>query len=99
MDGVLNAIRGELKPASDHFYNCVMCGLCAMVCDVRITPHWVGLFSRRVVGRSGEDIDLGVNQRIQEIEEGRFQEEWKKVQALDEKELQQVIAGKDGVSK
>ena len=92
MDGVLNAIRGNLEPVSESFYNCVMCGLCAVVCDVGIKPHWVGLYSRRVMGQKNKGRDVRLQKRIQEIERRLFDPEWQRVQSLDEKELVEYAA-------
>ncbi len=82
MGGVLKAIHGELETVAESFYNCVMCGLCAMVCDVKITPHLVGLYARRVVGREQGCRDELLSKRIREIEQGTFDREWEQIRNL-----------------
>lgn len=87
MDGVLGMIRGNLESASDLFYNCVMCGLCSMVCDVGIKPQMLGLYARRVLGRDLAQQGGQLRKRVQEIAEGVFDQDWEKILNLDEKGL------------
>ena len=87
MDGVLSMIRGNLESAADLFYNCVMCGLCSMVCDVGIKPQMLGLYARRVLGRDLAHHDGQLIKRVQEIEEGVFDQDWEKILYLDEEAL------------
>ena len=87
MDGVLSMIRGNLESAADLFYNCVMCGLCSMVCDVGISPQLLGLYARRVVGRDLAQQEGQLMKRVKEIAEGAFDQEWEKILYLDEKAL------------
>jgi Fe-S oxidoreductase len=89
MGGVLKAIHGELEAVAESFYNCVMCGLCAVVCDVKITPHLVGLYARRVVGRERGCQDRFISRRIREIEQGSFDQQWEEIRSLNEKELKE----------
>jgi hypothetical protein len=58
-----------------------------MVCDVGIKPHWVGLYSRRVVGQENRGRDLELQKRIQEIEGRFFDPEWQRVQSFNESDF------------
>lgn len=88
MDGVLQALQGDFENVSDSFYNCVMCGLCAAVCEVQIAPHRVGLYARRVVGREKGCHDALVERRIQEMESGHYDRDWAKIERLEEEALE-----------
>jgi succinate dehydrogenase/fumarate reductase-like Fe-S protein len=79
MGGVRAAINGDITAVAEKFTSCVMCGLCSMVCDARIRPHRVGIYARRlsVSAHSGSAEQLYT--RIDEINTGRYAEEWERV--------------------
>jgi len=77
MSGVKAALSGDFAKVAQRFTACVMCGLCAMVCDVHIRPHRVGLWSRRIAGAFSSDPPHLTN-RLAEIDEGRFQGDWER---------------------
>ncbi|MFQ5781260.1 MAG: 2Fe-2S iron-sulfur cluster-binding protein [Nitrospiria bacterium] len=79
MGGVRAAVNGDLEAVAEKFISCVMCGLCAMVCDVRIRPHRVGTYARRLSGAFYPKEATHLLKRIDEIGSGRYDEEWKEV--------------------
>jgi len=78
MGGVRAALNGDFAACAEKFTACVMCGLCAMVCDVKILPHRVGLWSRRMHGAFVPKPPQLVT-RLAEIRDGRFQRDWEHV--------------------
>ena len=78
MGTVLAAAKGDIAPAADKFFNCVMCGACAVVCmgvaDIR--PHEVGLYARRAYGALGLGAPANLARRLEEIANGAFEAEW-----------------------
>lgn len=48
---VRQMMNGDFAAVAPAFDSCVMCGLCAFVCEVGIAPQLLGLFARRAVGR------------------------------------------------
>ncbi len=71
MGGVRAAISGEFEKTAEKFTACILCGLCASVCDVSVLPHRVGIWSRRAVAAS-LPIPDSLLLRAQEIAQGRY---------------------------
>ena len=72
---VRRSTANDFKDAAERYTTCIMCGLCAAVCDVGIAPQRVGLFAHRSVARSLE-IPPSLTARLEEIRTGRFNAEW-----------------------
>jgi len=72
---VRRSTAGDFQDAAERYTTCIMCGLCATVCDVGIAPQRVGLFAHRAVGRSLE-IPSCLTARLDEIRAGRYDAEW-----------------------
>jgi len=81
---VLKSLSGEFSSVAEMFYSCVMCGLCAAVCDVGIKPNLVGLYARRSVGASLSPFPENLSKRLQEMEHGIYASEWQKILAKNE---------------
>lgn len=91
-EGVWRAVFGDFKAVSDMFMNCVMCGLCAPVCIADIAPNFVALYASRAQGVHFTEKPIGLKQRIQAIAEGRYQEDWNRILAMTDEELQSATA-------
>lgn len=87
MGAVRAAINGEMDTVADKFTSCVMCGLCAVVCDVRIVPHRVGVWARRMHGAFYPQQALQLLHRIDDVKQGRYREEWGRIFEMNDAEL------------
>jgi succinate dehydrogenase/fumarate reductase-like Fe-S protein len=88
---VLKALSGEFSAVSEMFYNCVMCGLCAAVCDVAIKPNLVALYARRSQAAQCSPRPENLLRRLQEVESGTYALDWQKIlekggESLNEKD-------------
>jgi Pyruvate/2-oxoacid:ferredoxin oxidoreductase delta subunit len=72
---VRRSTANDFNDAAERYTTCIMCGLCATVCDVGIAPQRVGLFAHRAVGRSLA-IPPFLTARLDEIRAGRYDAEW-----------------------
>ena len=81
MGGVRAAINGELSATAEKFTSCVMCGLCATVCEVRIRPHRVGMYARRLSAAFYPKEPTQLLKRIDEIGSGKYDAEWSQMMA------------------
>jgi succinate dehydrogenase/fumarate reductase-like Fe-S protein len=81
---VVKSLSGEFADVAEMFYNCVMCGLCAVVCDVGIKPNLVGLYVRRSKGAHLSPVPENLSKRLQEMEQGIYASDWQKI--LERKE-------------
>ncbi len=91
MAGVRSAINGDLEAAANTFSSCVMCGLCASVCGAGVRPHRMGIYARRLVGAFPGEKATHLLTRINEIESGRYQEEWEGVMQACHSKIQGEI--------
>jgi ferredoxin len=72
---VRRSTAGDFRDAAERYTTCIMCGLCATVCDVGIAPQRVGLFAHRALGRTLE-VPVQLTRRIEEIRSGRYESDW-----------------------
>lgn len=93
-EGLWKTVFGDFQGAADEFMSCVMCGLCVPVCIADIASNQVGLYARRTYGVFFADRPEGLKERIQEIESGKFDPEWKKILGMGEKELEAYCAAR-----
>lgn len=87
MGGVRAAINGELATVAEKFTTCVMCGLCAAVCEVQIKPHRVGMYARRLTGAFYPKEATGLLHRIEEVRSGKYASAWDRLLSADDAAL------------
>lgn len=95
MECISDALRGDLHQAMEKSFDCVMCGLCAARCPQGIVPYNVALLCRRLHGRYLAKPSKHLEDRIKEIEAGKFDEEIGKLKKMEEKELRKRYAERD----
>ena len=71
-------------PASQR---CSVGGMCTPVCIADIAPNLVALYVSRAQGAHFTEKPQGLDTRIKEIQEGRFNSEWKAILSMNEQEL------------
>lgn len=81
------ALRGDLPELADASFDCIMCGLCVARCPGELVPPNVGLLGRRLYGKYLAPQAKHLQQRVLEIEEGRFQTELEEIKNLPLPEL------------
>ncbi|NIU82750.1 MAG: 4Fe-4S dicluster domain-containing protein [Candidatus Thorarchaeota archaeon] len=77
MDYVQAALRGDLEEVARLSFDCIGCGLCAMRCPTSIVPYNVAQLARRLYGKYVMPRAKHVDDRVREVEEGKFDEEMK----------------------
>jgi Fe-S oxidoreductase len=70
---MMNQRFDEVAPAFDE---CVMCGLCNLVCEVQIAPNLLGIYARKAVGRAAP-APPELARTMADVGEGRLAAEWK----------------------
>lgn len=61
--------------------------MCTPVCIADIAPNLVALYVSRAQGAHFTEKPVGLDIRIKEIQDGRFNDEWTKLLKMNEKEL------------
>lgn len=79
MDFVQAAIRGDFEEVAELSFDCITCGLCAIRCPAEIVPYNMALLARRLYGKYTMPKAGHVEERIKEIEHGKFDVEIKKL--------------------
>ncbi len=97
MGGVRAAINGELAAVAEKFTTCVMCGLCAAVCEVQIKPHRVGMYARRLTGAFFPKEATGLLQRIEDVRAGKYESAWSRLLSADDAALTEYCRSEESV--
>ena len=82
-----DALRGDLKEVMLKSFDCVMCGLCAARCPQGLVPYNVALLAHRLYGRYLAPSSKHLEDRIAEIEAGKFDTEIEEMEKMDVEEL------------
>ena len=69
-----------------------MCGLCTPVCIADIAPNFVALYVSRAQGAHFADKPIQLDQRIKEIEAGKFNDDWSHILKMNDAELTKLCA-------
>ncbi len=90
-----DALRGDIRAVADKSFDCVMCGLCAARCPQGLVPYNVALLCRRLYGRYLTTVSEHLDDRIGEIESGKFDAEIEGLKEAGNKELRRRYAERD----
>ena len=89
MEFVAAAMRGDLEKVVHLSMECVMCGMCAARCPAELTPFNIALLVRRIYGRHVIPPSPQLKQRLQEIGEGKFEEELHRLKKTEKAEIEE----------
>ncbi len=90
MSFVSAALRGDFATVSEKSFDCVMCHMCTSRCPRNISPRNVALLCRRLFGDHLIPKSKHLDDRIREIEKGKFDAEYEKMSKLSTEELRRV---------
>jgi heterodisulfide reductase subunit C len=90
-----DALRGDIKEVANKSFDCVMCGLCAARCPQGLVPYNIALLCRRVYGRHMAPRSEHLDERIDDIEKGKFDAELEKLKKATEEELRRRYESRD----
>lgn len=86
-DFMAEAMRGNIAAVAEKSFDCLMCGLCAARCPQGLVPYNIALLSRRIYGRYLAPKSRHLEDRIAEIEAGKFDAGIKELQTMSLEEL------------
>jgi len=92
---ISDALRGDIREVAIKSFDCVMCGLCAARCPQGLVPYNIALLCRRLYGRYLSLPSKHLEDRITEIEEGKFDAELEKLKGMEESELYRLYAERE----
>jgi len=95
MDVVQAALRGDITTTAKLSFDCLSCGLCAVRCPAEIVPYNIGQLARRMYSKYIVGPTEHVEQRVKEVEDGKFDEELNKLKAIDKPSLKKLYDTRD----
>jgi len=87
---ISDTLRGDLREVTIKSFDCVMCGLCAARCPQGLVPYNIALLCRRLYGRYLAPSSRHLEERIAEIESGKFDAELENLKNMSEDELRRL---------
>jgi ferredoxin len=81
------AMRGDIATAADLSFDCIMCGLCATRCPAEIVQYYAAILARRLYAAHLAPKSKHLQERLQQIKSGRFEEDLDRLTRLDRGEL------------
>ena len=88
MNYIAAALRNDLVRAVELSMECVMCGMCAARCPAELSPFNIALLIRRIYGRHVLHRPETLDQRLKEIQEGRFSKDLLELKTSGKAELE-----------
>jgi len=92
---ISDALRGDIKEVANKSFDCVMCGLCAARCPQGLVPYNIALLCRRLYGRHMAPRSKHLDDRIGEIDAGKFDAELEKLKKTGQDELRRRYETRD----
>lgn len=90
MDYISAAIRGDIKLASELSFDCIQCGLCTARCPGELPQYHIGQLARRLNGKYLTPKAEHLATRVQQIEEGLYEEALQNLMKKDINEIKQL---------
>ncbi|MFC2016489.1 4Fe-4S dicluster domain-containing protein [Chloroflexota bacterium] len=90
MDFMSATLRGDFSSVIEKSFDCVMCGMCAARCAQGLSPHNIALLYRRLYGHHLMPRSKHLEDRIKEIEAGKFDAEYGKLRKMSVEELRRL---------
>ena len=84
---ISDALRGDIREVASKSFDCVMCGLCAARCPQGLSPHNIALLCRRLYGRYLAPSSKHLEDRIAEMEAGKFDAELEELKNMSQDKL------------
>jgi len=90
MDYVQASLRGDIDRAAKLSFDCIQCGLCSIRCPADIKHYHLAQLARRIKGRYIDPKSSELEKMVQELKEGKYDEELEKLCDMSEEELKKV---------
>lgn len=87
MEYMSAAIAGDIERAAELSFDCVMCGLCTSRCPAEEQQYNVAILARRLYAKYIQPKAEHLEERVMQINKGRYEVMLKDLMKVDEKEL------------
>jgi heterodisulfide reductase subunit C len=92
---ISDALRGDIPEVVNKSFDCIMCGLCAARCPQGLVPYNVAILCRRLYGRYLTPDSKHLDERIVEIETGKYDVELEELKGMEEEKLRHLYEKRD----
>ena len=72
MDSVIRMQQGSFNEVAEDFTTCIHCGFCRFVCEDKVKPHNMGLWVRRSLGKSQQELQVPIEDSNQVEKEWQY---------------------------
>ena len=90
MQYIAYAQRGEFEKCAEESFDCISCGCCSVRCPAGISHPMVGLLARRLTGKYIAPETQHLKKRVEEIQEGAYDELIEQVMQKPITEMQEL---------
>jgi len=95
IDVIGAAMRGDISTAADLSFDCIMCGLCATRCPAEIVQYYVAILARRLYAAHMAPKSKHLQERLQQIRSGFFDEDLDHLTHLSTAELAKMYNARE----
>jgi succinate dehydrogenase/fumarate reductase-like Fe-S protein len=88
-------MRGDIAAMADISFDCIMCGLCAARCPAEEAQYNIAILARRLYGRYLAPRSQHLEERLGEIEAGKFDAELEELKGLSKERLTERYKARD----
>jgi heterodisulfide reductase subunit C len=92
---ISDALRGDIPEVANKSFDCIMCGLCAARCPQGLVPYNVAILCRRLYGRYLTPESKHLDERIVEIEIGKYDVELEELKGMEEEKMRHLYEKRD----
>ena len=92
MDAVQAILRGDIAKAANTIFDCISCGICSMRCPAEIRHLHLFQLVRRLYGKYILPRAKHVEERLKEIESGKYEEELNKLMVAPIEKLKKLYS-------
>jgi succinate dehydrogenase/fumarate reductase-like Fe-S protein len=89
------AMRGDIATMANLSFDCIMCGLCAARCPAEEAQYNIAILARRLYGRYLAPRSQHLDDRLEEIKNGKFDSELKDLKGLNKEQLTERYKARD----
>jgi succinate dehydrogenase/fumarate reductase-like Fe-S protein len=88
-------MKGDIAMLADLSFDCIMCGLCAARCPAEEAQYNIAILARRLYGRYLAPRSEHLQDRLEEIEAGAFDDDMAELKQLNKDELVERYKSRD----
>lgn len=90
-----SGMRGDIAALADRSFDCIMCGLCAARCPAEEAQYNIAILARRLYGRYLAPRSRHLEERLRELQEGKFTAEIEELKGLSREDLVKRYKARD----